>query len=90
MAKLKQQLLHSPTLETVLMIEKTSEKYSGEVGKYQLWKKLPRKVMYQTFLTVLDYLIESNKIVIDRDGRVIWIWNPALIKRLEKEGLMIR
>ena len=90
MTKLKQQLLHSPTLETVLMVEKTAEKYSGEVGKYQLWQKLPRKVMYQTFLTVLDYLIESNKIAIDRDGRVVWIWNPALIRRLEKEGLIIR
>ena len=86
----KQKLLHSPTLETVFMVEKAAEKYSGEVGKYQLWKKLPRKVMYQTFLAILDYLIQSNKIVIDRNGRITWIWNPALIRRLEKEGLIIR
>jgi len=90
MEKTRNKILHSPTLETVLMIEKTTDKYSGEVGKYQLWKKLPRKVMYQTFLAVLDYLIQSNKIIIDREGRVIWIWNPALIRKLEKERLVIR
>lgn len=88
--KEKLQILHSPTLETVLMIEKTAEKYSGEVGKYQLWKKLPRKVMYQTFLTVLDYLIQSNKIIIDKDGRIIWIWDPEGIRRILKRGVAIK
>lgn len=84
------QLCHSPTLETVLMVEKTAEKYSGEVGKYQLWKKLPRKVMYQTFLTILDYLIASNKIVIDREGRIIWIWDPEGIRKILKRGVTLR
>lgn len=88
--KTKQSLLHSPTLETVLMIEKTADKYSGEVGKYQLWKKLPRKMMYQTFLTVLDYLIHSNKIMIDMEGRVIWIWDPEGIKKILKSGVALR
>ncbi len=83
------QQLHSPTLESVLMVEKTIEKYSQECGKYQLWKKLPKKMMYQTFLVILDYLQESGKIIIDKDGCIIWIWNPSLIKKLEKENLII-
>lgn len=33
----------SPTLDTVLMIEKVIEKYSGEFNKTRLWKKLPKK-----------------------------------------------
>lgn len=86
----KQKLLHSPTLETVLMVEKAAEKYSSEVGKYQLWKKLPRKVMYQTFLAILDYLIQSNKIVIDKTGRIIWIWDPEGIRRILKRGVIVR
>lgn len=83
------QILHSPTLESVIMVEKTIEKYSSECGKYQLWKKLPRKMMYQTFLVILDYLIESGKIIIDKDNCILWIWNPKRIRELEKEKLMI-
>ena len=83
-------ILHSPTLESVLMVEKTIHKYSQEYGKYRLWKKLPRKMMYQTFLVILDYLQESGKIHIDKDGCIIWIWNPSRIKDLISRGLIIR
>ncbi len=81
-------LAHSPTLESVLMVEEAIRKHSGEFGKYQLWKRLPRKMMYQTFQTILDYLEYSNKIVIDKEGKIVWIWNPGLVKRLIKEGLV--
>ncbi|MFA4960225.1 MAG: hypothetical protein WC548_01030 [Candidatus Pacearchaeota archaeon] len=87
---MKNQSFHSPTLESVIMVEKTSEKYSGECGKYQLWKKLPKKMMYQTFLTILDYLITSGKIIIDNENCILWAWNPKKIKELEKKRLIIR
>lgn len=74
----------SPTLGTVLMIEKTIEKYSGEFNRTEIWKKLPRKVMWQTYLTVLDYLESINKIAFDRNGTVGYIWNPKLAKILSK------
>lgn len=83
-------VLHSPTLESVIMVEKTIQKYSQECGKYQLWKKLPKKMMYQTFQTILNYLEESGKIIIDKDGCIIWTWNPGRIRRLVKEGLIVR
>ena len=83
-------LLHSPTLESVLMVEKAIQKYSQECGKYQLWKKLPRKMMYQTFLTILDYLEQSGKILIDKDGCIIWTYNPQRLRRLIAEGLVVR
>lgn len=83
-------LLYNPTLESVLMVEKTIKENSGRYGKYQLWKRLPKKMMYQTLQVILSYLENSNKIVIDRDGKVIWIWNPEIIKKLEGKGLMIR
>jgi len=85
-----QQLEYNPTLETVLMVEKTIKKFSGELGITNLWKKLPRKVMYQTYRTVVDYLLESNKIIIGKDGKVIWIWNQERIKRILSEGLKVR
>lgn len=84
------EIIHSPTLESVIMVEKTIEKYSQEFGKYQIWKKLPRKMMYQTFLVILDYLQKSGKIIIDKDGCIIWIWNPKRIRELSKNNLIIR
>ena len=72
------------------MVEGAAKKHSQECGKYQLWKKLPKKMMYQTFLVILDYLEESGKIIIDRDGCIIWTYNPQRIKQLIKEGLVAR
>ena len=83
-------ILHSPTLESVMMVEKTIHKHSQECGKYQLWKKLPKKMMYQTFLVILDYLEESGKIYIDKDGCVMWTWDPEGIRKLREKGLVIR
>lgn len=82
--------LHSPTLESVIMVEKTIQKHSQKCGKYQLWKKLPKKMMYQTFQVILSYLEESGKIMIDKDRCIIWTYNPERIKKLAKEGLIVR
>ena len=83
-------ILHSPTLESVIMVEKTIQKYSQECGKYQLWKKLPKKMMYQTFQTILDYLENSGKIMIDKEGIVIWTYNPEQIRKLISQGIKLR
>ena len=83
-------ILHSPTLESVIMVEKTIQKHSQECGKYQLWKKLPKKMMYQTFQVILDYLQNSGKILIDKDGCVIWTYDPKGIKKLISTGLKLR
>jgi len=80
----KNLFIRSPTLGTVLMIEKTIEKYSGEFNRTKLWKKLPKKVMWQTYLIVLDYLETINKIAFDRNGTLGYIWNPKLAKILAK------
>lgn len=82
--------MHSPTLETVLMVEKAAKKHSQEYGKYQLWKKLPRKMMYQTFLTVLHYLEESGKLFVSKDGKVVWTYDPKQLQKLRAEGLTFR
>ncbi len=88
MSKIK--AIHSPTLESVIMVEKTIKKYSQELGKYQLWKRLPKKMMYQTFQVILDYLQESGKIIIDKKGCVIWTYDPETIKRIISSGVKLR
>ena len=71
----------SPTLDTVLMIEKFIEKYSGEFNRTEIWKKLPKKVMWQTYLIVLDYLQSINKIAVDSRGVIGYIWSPDVAKK---------
>ncbi len=88
--KLKNQFVRSPTLGTVLMVEKTVEKYSGEYNRTTLWKNLPKKVMWQTYLVILEYLESINKIAIDRKGKIAYIWNPLLAKKLRlRKGIKI-
>jgi hypothetical protein len=83
-------ILYNPTLSSVLMVEKTIYKYSQQYGKYQLWKKLPKKMMYQTYLVILDYLATSGKIFIDKDGCIMWTYDPRGIKRIISEGLVVK
>ncbi len=71
----------SPTLQTVLMVEKTIDKHSGAYKKTELFNKLPRKVMWQTFQVILEYLESIGKIAFDRDGFIVYIWSPALYEK---------
>jgi len=82
--QLENPFTRSPTLGTVLMVERTIEEYSGEYNKTELWKNLPRKVMWQTFLVILDYLASINKIALDKEGKIAYIWNPNLARKLSK------
>lgn len=84
------QILHSPTLESVKMVEKAIKESSGEYGKYQLWQKLPRKMMYQTFQVIIDYLEESNKIILDKEEKIVWIWDPEGVKKALMRGVTVR
>ena len=88
---MKQELaLHSPTLDSVILVERTIQKYSQECGRYQIWKRLPKKMMYQTFQVILAYLQESGKILVDDDGIIIWTHDPRGIKRIMKQGVKLR
>jgi hypothetical protein len=71
----------SPRLDTILMVEKAIRKYDGHFKKKQLWMKLPKKTMYQTFMTIIDYLMESRKISIDSEGKIGWIYYPEDLKK---------
>ncbi len=71
-----QKILHYPQLDSVLMVEKFIYDYSGEFKKKSLWEKLPKKMMYQTFSVIIDYLLYSGKIAVDAEGKIGWIWDP--------------
>jgi hypothetical protein len=70
-----------PRLDTILMVEDFIKKHNGEFKKKKLWESLPKKMMYQTFCTILSYLISSNKISIDKERKIGWIYYPELVEK---------
>lgn len=78
------EVIHYPRLDTVMMVENAIKKAKEYPNKMQLWKSLPRKIMYQTFKLILDYLEESGKIIYDADGAIFWTHNPRLLRTAVK------
>ena len=74
--------LHYPRLDTILMIEDNIKNAENNLSKTELWEALPKKVMYQTFKTVIDYLIDSGKIIIN-NGKLEWVYSD----NEKKEGM---
>ena len=78
----------SPTLNTVLMIEDTLKKAEEVLTIGQLKRMLPKQVMHQTLMAIIDYLEYSGKIVVYED-KVLWTFKPE--SRLKKmQGLIVR
>lgn len=83
---LLQQLEHSPTLNTVLMVENVLKNMDGSVISIaKLKKRLPRQVNHNTLMVILQYLEDSNKIAATLKG-ITWIHNtnPKLREAIAK------
>jgi hypothetical protein len=83
------QLMHSPTLNTVIMVEKVLQEAREIIKVSELKRRLPKQVMHSTLLQILDYLQESGKVLITTKG-VVWIYRPpAELERIKSRGLEI-
>ena len=76
-------IARSPTLQTVLMVEKFINDNSGEFKKTELFNNLPKKVMWQTFQVIMEYLERNLKVVYDREGYLVYIWNPEFYEKIK-------
>ncbi len=65
----------APTLDTMMMVEETLMNADGEMTIAELKRRLPKQVMHQTLMRILDYLSYSNKILL-HGSKVLWIYNP--------------
>ena len=82
--------LHEPQLDTILMVEKAILDAENYPTRTELWSSLPRKVQYQTFKRILDYLEASGKITFN--GKVIvytGVNNPKL-QALLKSSIRVK
>ena len=80
-----QQVLHYPTLKTVLIVENILRKADTIISKAELERRLPTQIMHQTLKLILEYLESSGKIIVTERG-ISWVYNesPKLKKLLEK------
>ena len=74
-------ILRYPRLDTVLMVEEYIKEHDGEFKKRKLWESLPKRMMYQTFCVIIDYLLYSSKISADAEGKIGWIYSPKLAQK---------
>lgn len=81
---------HSPTLNTVLMVEDTLKNMDESVVTVaELKKKLPKQVNHNTLKRILEYLEVSNKIAVTMKG-ITWIHNPnPNLRKAVSSGLEI-
>lgn len=70
-----EKLQHSPTLDTVLMVEETIKKAKEILSIGKLKRLLPKQVNHYTLKYILAYLQKSGKIEFTPDG-VVWIFLP--------------
>ena len=68
-------LEHSPTLNTVLMVENVLKNMNESIITIaELKRKLPKQVNHNTLMIILEYLEQSNKIAVSLRG-ISWIHN---------------
>ncbi len=80
----------APRLDTVLMVEDFLEKHSGEFILGEAFRSLPKKMLWRTFKIIIAYLETQNKIVVNKDGTITWVWNPELVRKyLNRDDLEV-
>jgi hypothetical protein len=74
------------------MVEREIKRRQYFKSRNELLRKLPKQVMPTTLNTILNYLEESNKIVFNHDGSIVWIFadSPKIKKALKKSKLFTK
>ena len=89
MERLMMNIVHYPSLKTILAIEDVLKNADTALSRNQILAKLPTKVMRSTLNLALTYM-ERRGLVLETKKGFIWTFNPN--KRLEKaenEGLEV-
>ena len=80
-----QKATHSPTLNTVLMVEDVLKEAGEPISVAELKRRLPKQIMHQTLVQILDYLQISGKIIMGTKG-ILWVFT----EKKELNGLIKR
>ena len=62
------------------------KKHSGKYTIFQLSRALPKSMTYKRYKVIIDYLIESGKITVNKEGKIVWALNDKFFsKRIKTE-----
>ncbi len=87
MKQLQTEIVHYPTLKTVLAIEEAIKKANNPLSRNQILARLPTKVMRSTLNLALEYMEKRGMVLETRKG-FIWTFNPSgKLQKAEQEGL---
>ncbi|MAG19813.1 hypothetical protein CL618_00055 [archaeon] len=78
------QVLHYPRLDTVLNVESVIKKSKEALSKNGIDRKLSKQIMRPTLNVILEYLEESGKIAILKEG-IIWIYKEDVSNNLKEK-----
>jgi len=90
-SKIQKQVLHYPRLDTILNVEKIIKKAKEPLSKNEIDRRLPKKIMRPTLNLILDYLKQSGKIAVLKEG-IIWVYREDISNKLKsklKKGVSI-
>ncbi len=83
------EVVHFPTLKTVMAIEGVVKSADTAVSRNQIIARLPTKVMRSTLNVALDYL-EKRGLVLETKRGFIWTFNPSKrLAKAEREALEV-
>ncbi|MCL4379621.1 MAG: hypothetical protein M1160_01110 [Candidatus Marsarchaeota archaeon] len=87
MEKLAMNVVHYPSLKTILAIEDVIKSADMALSRNQILAKLPTKVMRSTLNLALIYM-EKRGLVLETSDGFIWTFNPnKKLEKAEMEGL---
>ena len=69
------EVLHYPTLKTVLAVEEILKEAKEPLTRYELMKRSNNRIMRQTLNTVIQYM-EQRGMVLDSKKGIIWTYTP--------------
>lgn len=72
---------YNPTLKNILKVEQLLSEYKEFDSKAQLTKKLDVTMRPPVLNVILKYLERSNKVLLDIDGSIIWIYASSIAKK---------
>ena len=64
----EREIIHYPTLKTVLMVEKILQNAETVIDREEIKRRLPVKIMHQTLNLILNYLEEKGLILDGHKG----------------------
>jgi hypothetical protein len=69
------QVMHYPTLKTVLMVEEILKDAKEPLSRYEILKRSGNKIMRSTLEVIVEYL-EKRYMVWDTPKGILWVYVP--------------